>query len=479
MRSSALVCALVSLLFSPARADSSPLPAREVPNVVWIVADDLGWSDVGYAGHTDLSTPHLDSLAARSVVFRHAYSNGPNCAPSRASMMSGLLPPAHRVYTVGTAARGKATERRLVPVENITELDPAQPTAAELLGELGFVAGHFGKWHLGGTESTNPLARGFSVNVGGNAAGHPKRYFAPYANPDLEDGPDGESLTERMCDEACRFIERNRDRPFFVHLSHYAVHTPLQARPERIAYFREHLGASEKRATYAAMVESLDASVGRIVATLEQLELLERTLLLFVSDNGGLGSVTTKEPLRGSKGMLYEGGIRVPLLVRWTGRFAPAVVDEPVQGTDLLPTLLEVCGVELRSANRSEDDAPPHMDGVSLLSLLSGDAASLPPRDLHWHFPAYLEGRDQRGARDPKFRQRPAAAIRRGQYKGIEFFEDGAFELYDLARDPGEQNDLSKARPDLAAELRDALHRWQEASGAFVPSEREPRFDGD
>ena len=396
-------------------------PAEHRPYV-----DDLGWRDLGVMGSEYYETPNIDVLASQGLRFTQAYSNAPNCAPARASLLSGMYQPRHGVYTVGSSERGDARRRKLVPVENETELDLETVTIAEALAARGYVSGHVGKWHLGGPGFL-PAAQGFAWAVGGDASGAPPSYFHPYARggrslPDLDDGAEGEYLTDRLTDEAIRFIDTHQDRPFFLYLSHYGVHTPLQARPSLVQHYRDKRAASgHDNPTYAAMIHSVDESVGRLLRRLDELDLSDDTVVIFFSDNGGFGPATSMTPLRGSKGMLYEGGIRVPLMILRAG----AVSDAPVIGVDLFPTLLTMAGLP----------PPPgvQLDGVDLVPLLKA-ASPLPERPLFWHFPAYLEA----DASVPgPWRTTPAAAVRIGPHKLITFFEDSRDELYNLAEDPG------------------------------------------
>jgi arylsulfatase A-like enzyme len=367
-------------------------------NVVLILIDDLGWRDVSYMGSHFYETPAVDRLAREGIQFSKAYACAPNCAPTRACLFTGQYTPRHGIYTVGTSARGESRYRKLVPIENRTVLDPDSQTFPKLLARSGYRTGFMGKWHLGTDPATGPLAHGFDINIGGYQAGSPKSYFSPYQNPFLENGPKGEYLTDRLTDHAVKFIEQNAEEPFFLCLSHYAVHTPLQAKPELVEkYESKPADECHDHAVYAAMIESMDKSVARVLDTLDRLELANNTLVIFYSDNGGYGPATCMDPLRGVKGMLYEGGIRVPLVMRWPGRIpAGKVSDAPVITVDLYPTLLEVCGIE---------PSPDWMlDGVSLYKHIS-TGTEIGDRALYWHFPAYLQAYGGGGtlANDPGF----------------------------------------------------------------------------
>ncbi|MEQ8765757.1 MAG: sulfatase [Planctomycetota bacterium] len=453
-------------------------PEQKPTNIVLIVADDLGWTDLTVMGSDLYRTPNVDSLAAEGLLFTDAYSNGPNCAPSRACLITGLYSPRHGIHTVGSAARGRKENRTMrVPV-NVTKLDTRFVTLAERLREAGYRNGHFGKWHLGPRPDYAPGHRGFDVNVGGNHVGHPASYFSPYKNPNIPNGPEGEFLTDRLTDEAIRFIRSSKDRPFFVYLPYYAVHTPLQAPEADIEAVRERpRDGRHRHLVYTAMVERMDTGIGRILETLEELELEDDTLVVFTSDNGGLGgyaqdgiagtrSVTNNAPLRGGKGMLTEGGIRVPMIARWPGHIrAGRRSDEPVMLLDLHPTLLDVAGAEI----------PDALDGVSLRPIFEGADSLEDDRALFWHFPAYLEASAKLGT----WRTTPAGAIRHGRYKLIEYFVDGHLELYDLEEDIGENHDLAAEEPERAAALHGELVAWRASVNAAMPSIKQPGDEDD
>ncbi len=443
--------------------------SRIRPNIVFILIDDLGHRDVGFMGSRYYQTPNIDRLASEGEVFTNAYANAPNCAPTRACLLTGQYSPRHGIYTVASPARGQEHLRKLIPIPNQTTLDPQVVTIAEALKSVGYVSASIGKWHLGRGSETGPTGQGFDVNVGGNDRGHPRSYFSPYQNPDLKDGPEGEYLTDRLTSEALSFIEANRDQPFFLYLSHYAVHTPIQARPEIVERYKGiEASGGQGNPTYAAMVESTDRSVGRVMDKLDELGLKDNTVVFFFSDNGGYGPATSMEPLRGAKGMLYEGGIRVPLAVCWPGKVRPGgVCDVPVIGIDFYPTILELAGAVEPSAHI--------LDGESLVPLLTQDS-SLKREAIFWHFPAYLEAYKGGKSQGP-WRTTPAGAVRRGDWKLIEFFEDGHLELYNLKEDIGEQNNLAENMPEMAEELHRVLLEWRRSVNAPVPTERNPRYD--
>ncbi|HIF40865.1 MAG TPA: DUF229 domain-containing protein [Planctomycetes bacterium] len=452
-----LACALTSAV---AAADD-PLPEGRPPNIVLLLADDLGYGDLACYGSPVHRTPHLDALAAGGMVFTNAYANAPNCAPTRAALMSGLYAPRTGIYTVSGSARGKAKNRKLIPTPNRTDLDESFVTLAETLSGAGYATAHMGKWHLG----ADPCSQGFDVNVGGNKAGSPRSYHSPYSNPKLEDGPEGEYLTDRMGREASGFIEEHADEPFFLQLAFFSVHTPIQGRADLVESYVETLSDS-KDAKYAAMVTALDEAVGQVLATLAEQDLLENTLVLFFSDNGGRSPFGDNGGLRGSKGMLYEGGIREPLIAHWPGKIsAGSRCLDAVIGLDLYPTLMELAGVP-----RGSDQM---LDGVSIMPCLRGEA--LDEREgLFWHFPAYLQG--YLPSHGP-FRTTPVGAIRRGPWKLMEFFEDGRLELYNLVADSAESVNLAAEQPEVVADLHGRMRAWRERVKAPVPTELNPEYE--
>ncbi|MDP7275968.1 MAG: sulfatase [Planctomycetaceae bacterium] len=452
----------------------APTAPASPPNIILFVADDLGWTDLACFGSGYYRTPNIDRLARTGIRFTAAYTCGPNCAPTRACLMSGQYSPRHGIYTVSTGARGQAKFRKLIPVVNRTVLDTGILTLAERLQSAGYATAHFGKWHLGPPPQAGPRQQGFDINFGGNKTGSPRGgYFSPYKNPQLKDGPPGENLTDRLATEAHNVIRqhvRNFPRkPFFVYLPFYAVHTPIQAKQKLAAeYAKRKPAGGHGNPKYAAMVETMDAGVGRVLATIDELKLTGETVVIFTSDNGGLGgygalggstgrSITDNAPLRGGKGMLYEGGIRVPLIARWPGQTrAGATCSTPIITVDFYPTLAEIAGTTL--------PADQVADGVSFTPLLRG--GSLPDRSLFWHFPGYLQANARKGT----WRTTPAGAVRSGDWKLIEFFEDGRRELYHTGRDIGETRDLAADQPDVANSLFATLQAWRTRVKAPLPT---------
>ena len=475
--SRAAAVATIALLIG-ACADSPP-PL----NVVLIVIDDMGWTDAGVYGSTFYETPNIDRLAASGVRFTQFYTASSVCSPTRASIMTGKHPARLDLTNwIGGEGRGLLNQ-----ADYVRELPLDEVTVGEAFRDRGYATGYIGKWHLGG-EAYLPTEQGFDFTFAVNHAGQPGSYFPPYENPnfvvtnvpDLEGDAEDAYLTDRLTDVSVEFLERNRDRPFFLVLSHYAVHTPLQAKPDAIAryedkaaglgpdgdaYYEAEREASTKlrqdHPTYAAMIESTDQSVGRILDKIAELGIEEHTAVIFVSDNGGLSTLmrrgfnqaTANVPLRAGKGWLYEGGIRAPLIVKWPGAgTVGTTIDAPVMSTDLFPTLLEMAGLPTMPQQ--------HRDGVSLAPALRGDA--LPDRGpLFWHFPHYHGSGN-----------RPGAAIRAGDLKLVEWFEDGAFELYDLSSDLGERRDLATERSEDASRLLGQLRSWRAEVGANMPTPR-------
>lgn len=446
------------------------------PNVVFIMLDDQGAMDAGFAGSRYYDTPNLDRVAREGMVFRQAYTCGPNCAPTRAALMSGQYAPRTGIYTVGNSDRGQAKERKLVPIANRNDLEGSVVTWAERVQAAGYATAMIGKWHLGSKAGTLPTDQGFLLNIAGSEAGHPKSYFSPYKLEHLTDGPKDENLTDRLAEEAVGFIKANASKPFCLYFSQYAVHTPIQPKPELVARFKERKADGEQdNPAYAGLLFGADQAVGRVLATLDELRLTENTVVVVTSDNGGVQGITGNAPLRGYKGMLYEGGIRVPLAMRWPGRVAAGSTSEvPVITVDFYPTLLALTG-----ATPAKDTT---LDGVNLMPLMQGGAK--PEREaLYWHFPCYTESggggkRSKKDAKPEPFRTRPVGAIRLGTWKLIENFEDGRLELYDLATDPGEQRDLAQEQPKRRDELFAKLRRWREQVQAPVPTQLNPAYSG-
>jgi arylsulfatase A len=452
------------LLSSGAASSAADSPQAPLPNVIVILADDLGWTDLACYGSDLHQTPHLDRLARDGMRFTQSYSACTVCSPTRAALLTGKYPARLRI-TDWIPGLMPDNPKLLVP-DWTKFLPTTETTIAGLFRARGYVTASIGKWHLGG-EAHYPDKHGFDLNLAGTDKAQPPSYFAPWKIPTLTEGNSGDYLTDRLADEAVQFIERAKDRPFFLYLAHFAVHTPIQGRADLVAKYQAKMkaGLTHTNAAYAAMVESLDASVGRIRATLRELKLDDRTIILFTSDNGGRVPTTSNRPLRFGKASAYEGGVRVPLIVHWPGVTKPgSVSDTPVITMDLFPTLVDMAGLRLRE---SASKGSPGCDGLSLAPLLRG-TAGLNRTELFWHYPHHQHY--QLGGATPY------GAIRSGDFKLIEFFNDMHVELYNLGEDIGEQRDLAKTQPKRAAELRARLHAWRQEVGAQMPTPN-PRYD--
>ncbi len=453
-----LAGAVLLAVASPGWAADAPTR----PNVIFILADDLGWTDLGCQGSKYYETPNIDRLATQGMRFTHGYTCGPNCQPTRAALLSGQYGPRTGVYTVGSIGRFNWQSRPLRPVDNVVKLAPEKITFAEAMKKAGYSTGMFGKWHLGEDPAHHPSKQGFDeaiVSMG--------KHFDFATNPKV-DYPQGAYLADFLTDKAVDFISRNKDKPFLLYLTHFGVHSPRQAKPELIEKFKNKKAAEgHGDPTYAAMIASVDESVGRIVALLDELKLADNTLVIFSSDNGGVGGyvregikqaagITDNAPLRGGKGMLYEGGIRVPYIFRWSGKIpAGKTCEEPINSVDLYPTLLELA--------RAKPEAGQPLDGASYLSLLTGEKAKVDRGPLFWHFPGYL------GAGKDNWRTTPVGVIRDGDWKLMEFFEDGRLELYNLKDDTSEKTNLAEKMPDKVKELHAKLVAWRNQINAPMP----------
>jgi len=446
--------------------------AAKRPNIVFILADDMGWTDLGCYGTDLYETPNLDRLATEGVRFTDAYAM-PVCSPTRAALLTGRH--AARVHmTIWSEGSLKGPkQRKLLQGVSLHSLPHTETTLARHLQKAGYLTALVGKWHLGDADHF-PETHGFDVNIGGTHWGAPQTYWWPYSGsgrfgsdfryvPHLEFGEPGEYLTDRLTDEALRIIDRAGDRPFFLYLSHHAPHTPIEAKVDDVKYFEAKLrpGLHHKNAVYAAMIKSLDESVGRVLARLKERNLEQNTIVVFASDNGGFIGVdkkagqtvpaTSNAPLRSGKGSCYEGGIRVPLIIRWPGVTpTDAKCLEPVTIMDLFPTLLRAVDVKL------PDEVI--LDGLDLTPLLKNPARKLDRDALYFHYPHYYATTT------------PVSAVRAGDWKLLEYFEDNRVELYNLGDDPGEATDLSKQLPDKTMQLRERLHAWREEVAASLPT---------
>lgn len=442
------------------------------PNILFIYLDDFGWKDTTYMGSDFYETPNIDRLAKSGIIFNNAYSCAANCAPARACLLSGQYTPRHEVYNVGTRARGNAKHRRLLHIPGTNTLDPKIRTWAHRLKDAGYKTATMGKWHL----SDDPIPYGFDVNIGGShSGGPPNGYYPPHGNaPGLKSAPEGEYITDRLTDEAIGFIRKNKDHPWALYLTHFAVHTPLNAKKELVAKYSEKpKGKLHDHVAMATMIQAVDDGVGAIVKTLEELDISDNTVIIFSSDNGGYGPATDMDPLKGYKGTYYEGGIRVPMFVSWPEKIKTGKTCEyPVIGVDIYPTLCSLAGISLAGDKQATD-------GVDLVPVLNGETESIPERALHWFFPAYLQSYqgviDEQ--RDPLFRSRPCSIIRRGQWKLHYYFEDKGVELYDLENDIGEKNNVAKSNPQVTSRLMNEMQQWHDKTGAPIPDQPNPQFD--
>lgn len=447
------------------------------PSYVLILVDDLGYMDIGtYNPKSFYETPNVDRLAKSGMKFTDGYAANPVCSPTRFGIQTGRYPSRKDATNFFSGRRGGLFNS--APLHSRMDLE--EVTIAEALKKKGYATFFAGKWHLGPSEEFWPAKQGYDVNAGGFSKGGPyggKKYFSPYGNPRLSDGPDGEHLPDRLASETCAFIEKNKGKPFFAMLSFYSVHTPLIGRPDLVAKYKKKAasinGAEfgdeemtwpkngktrkvrilQKHAVYAAMVEAMDLAVGKVLDKLESLGLDDDVVVAFTSDNGGLstseGSPTSNLPLRGGKGWVYEGGIREPFIVRWPGvTKAGSVNAEPVMSTDFFPTFVKAAG--------SKPSGAGPIDGVDLMPSLKG--GTLERDALYWHYPHYS---NQGGF--------PGGAIRMGKWKMIERYEYGSVHLYDLSEDVSERTDLSKVHPEQVAKMRKKLHQWyKEVDAKFL-----------
>lgn len=464
-----IILTAVIALASPAR-----IQAAGKPNMIFIMADDLGWKDVGFAGADFFETPHIDKLATQGMTFTAAYSGGPNCAPTRACLMSGTYTPRHHIYTPGGQSKGNTKYMRLLvparerkdkalakkaaaqfPITN--SLDPNFTCIPEVLKQAGYATARLGKWHLG--DDT----QGFDLSSA-NGKGGPGGSF--YGNVDV---------AEQLTDRALQFIEDNKAGPFFLYLAHWDVHSPHRSRKAVAARYQAKLATlpEDRRRNfnpvYAGMIEAVDTSVGRVMAKVDELGIASNTLIVFISDNGGLPKVSQLAPLRGQKGSLFEAGVRVPACMRWPGVIETgSTCGTPITSVDFLPTFAGLARAKLPTSQP--------VDGVDISPLLRGQ--TIPERSVFWHYPLYLQGIgltiDLPGGKTYTWRGFPSTTLRRGDWKLIEFHEDNTVALFNLKDDPGEQKNLAESKPELTAKLRAELDAWQAATKAPIPTTPNP-----
>lgn len=451
------------------------------PNIVFLLVDDLGWSDLSCYGSSFYETPNIDGLAQKGMRFTDAYAACPVCSPTRASILTGKYPA--RLNITDWIPGQDPKNKKLLGTKDNHELPLEEITLAETFKSAGYATAFFGKWHLG-EQGYYPEDQGFDLNKGGHWAGQPASYFYPYKNdrkrwdvPGLEGGEEGEYLTDRLTQESIQFVETNKSNPFLLYLAYYNVHTPIQAKQEYIEKYQNKLARTtmpqvedreeqfdamskmmQDNPTYAGMVQSVDESVGAIMAKLDALGISDNTIIIFTSDNGGLSTLpkgrkgpTSTAPLRAGKGWLYEGGIRVPAIIRWPDETKEnSNCSEPIISTDFYPTLLEIAGIKQATQQ--------HRDGLSLVPLLK-QQTNFERKALYWHFPHYHGSNN-----------RPSAAIRSGDYKLVEWMEDGSTELYNLSDDISEQNNLIQEMPEKRNEMKKMLEEWQNKIGALEPT---------
>jgi len=480
-RSTFIVLIAAAFLLS---ACTSKMPEQKKPNVLFILADDFGYHDLSVMGSNYYETPNMDRIATEGMLFTNGYATCQVCSPSRASIMSGKFPARHGITDWIGARTGEEWRKtgrfnQLLPPEYVHALPQNYTTLPEAMKEAGYKTFFAGKWHLG-TKGSWPEDHGFDINKGGWDVGSPKGgYFAPWKNPNLESGLDGENLSMRLALETIDFIQTHRDTSFFAFLSFYAVHGPIQTTQEKWAKYRqkaEDLGIAETgfemghflpirqvqdNPVYAGLVEAMDDAVGEVLRALDEIGLAENTIVVFTSDNGGVAAgdayATSNLPLRAGKGYQFEGGIREPYFIKVPGIKGGQICDVPVTGTDFYPTLLELAGAPLKPEE--------HQDGVSLVPLLNGE--SIPERPLIWHYPHYG---NQGGE--------PSGIIRLGDWKLIHYYEDGHEELYNLISDPEENNDVAKQNPEQVEALSEQLFAMLDEMGARFP-ERDPEYSAE
>jgi arylsulfatase A len=450
------------LICLPAPLSARGVLAKEMQplNVVLIVADDLGWTDLSCYGSDLYESPHIDQLAHDGARFTANYSACTVCSPTRAALLTGKYPA--RLHVTDWIPGLPPSNPKLLVPDFTKHLPLEERTLAEVLHDAGYATASIGKWHLGGPKFY-PEHHGFDLNIAGTDQPQPRPgYFAPYAIDTIKQGAKEEYITDRLGDEAVKFIRTNAERPFFLYVPQFAVHLPVQAKKKLIEKYQTRVrdGMRHTNAAYAAMIDSMDQTVGQIRQSLADLDIADRTVVIFTSDNGGRIPTSSNVPLRAGKGSCYEGGVRVPLVVYWPAvTQAGAVIDTPVITTDIYPTVLEMAGQTI------PENAV--LDGVSLVPLLR-QQGELARRDLFWHYPHY-QHYQQEGTT-------PYGAIRRGDWKLIEYYDDKPPELYNLRDDLSEQHNLAATEPERVKALRESLRAWRREVGAQMPSPN-PNYD--
>ena len=456
-----LVPAMRPMPCHAASAESKP------PNIVFMMVDDLGLYDFNCYGFEAVDTPNVNKLAADGMMFMNAYAGAPVCSPSRAAVISGQAPA--RVHLTNHISNEDFSPEnpRLLDAPMLGALPPATVTYAEKLRDAGYACGFFGKWHLSSKkpndglrvldENTLPDRQGFDINVGGNGNGGPPSWFSPYKNPYIEDGEEGEYLAYRLADEAMAFMREHKDQPFLINLWCYNVHSPLNTLPELTEKYQQKRkdGAMMPSPVYSGMIEATDTVLGRLLDTLDELGLKDNTIVVVTSDNGGINNLTYagEKKLRMGKGWLYDGGLRIPMIVRWPGKVLPGLhSDVPVTHVDIFPTFMEVAGIP--------KDPELVLDGESLVPLLTGKGE--PQRDsLYFHYPNYAW----------HSKNRLGGAIIEGDYKLLNWYDDDSVELYNIKNDPGESEDIAAKNPELAERLKKKFKKWLKDVDANMPVE--------
>ena len=435
-----------------------------VPNVIIINIDDLGWKDVGFMGSEYYETPNIDYLSSLGMVFTNGYASAANCAPSRASLMTGQWTPRHGIYTVGSSQRGQSKHRKLIPTVNTQTLSKTHDVLPVILNRNGYTTCHAGKWHL----SENPLDYGFQINIGGGHNGMPNSYYPPYKNVHINRGQD-QYLTDAVMENAIKFVDTVQ-QPFFLNYSPYAVHVPIMPVKSLLEkYQNKRAWNGQANAEYATMIDNLDRNIGLLISKLKKKKVFNNTLIVFTSDNGGLYGITKQYPLRAGKGSYYEGGIREPFFFVFNNKISPSLKsDIPITNLDIFPTILEYAGVSKESLS---------LDGHSLVPVLKEEISDF-ERPLFWHFPIYLQAYNvmDNENRDALFRTRPGSVIRKGDWKLHYYFEDDEFELYNLSEDIGERKNLVETNPVKAEELLNLLKKWWKETNAPIPRTKNPEY---
>lgn len=434
------------------------------PNIILINIDDMGYKDVGFMGSEYYETPNIDALASSGMIFTNGYAAASNCAPSRASLMTGKWTPRHGIYTVNSSERGNSKDRKIIPIANTNTLSKEHTILSGILRENNYKTIHAGKWHL----SESPLEYGFDVNIGGGHNGHPKSYYPPFGNVKLRSS-EKEYLTDLIARRTIESLNKT-DEPFFLNYAPYAVHTPIDPVDSLLSKYTEKTAwKGQNNVKYATMVENLDRNIGLLIAALKSNGQYDNTLIVFTSDNGGLYGITQQQPLRAGKGSYYEGGIREPFFFVWKDKIkANTRSDAPISHLDLFPSILDATGISYNEKS---------LDGNSILPILKQESIDL-KRPLYWHFPIYLQAYNvnDNENRDSLFRTRPGSVIRDGDWKLHYYFENNDIELYDLSSDIGERKNLIDTHPKKAKELLKQLKGWWKETDAPIPSQLNPDY---